>query len=91
MQEETTMASDEDDYLYANDELKVSRALRTTTLDQLLADDKAETERAEELLRWYHGKISREAAESLLKEGIAFFLQHLNVRNGNSNWKTTQK
>ena len=70
------MASDEEDLLYANDEFasmaSVSQTLQTTSLEHLLADDKAEAEKADEMLRWYHGKISREAAEKLLKEGTVF-------------------
>ena len=73
MQEDVTMASDEEDLLYANDEFSsmanISETLQTASLERLLADDKAEAEKADEMLRWYHGKISREAAEKLLKEG----------------------
>ena len=73
MQEDVTVPSDEEDFLYANDEsasvTSISQMLQTTSLEYLLADDKAETEKSDEMLRWYHGKISREAAEKLLKEG----------------------
>ncbi|KAL8623946.1 hypothetical protein ACOMHN_047166 [Nucella lapillus] len=72
MQKDVTMASDED--LYANDSLSssvsISQMLKTKSLEQLLADDKVETDKADEMLRWYHGKISRENAEKLLKEAV---------------------
>ncbi|KAK7090670.1 hypothetical protein V1264_010432 [Littorina saxatilis] len=79
-QGDVAMASDDDDQVYANDEFSsmpsISQALRKTSLEQLLADDKAETEKADEMLRWYHGKISREAAEKLLKEGVECLIAH---------------
>lgn len=72
------METDEtDDYVYANDELpqkRTSQLLQGTTLDHLLEDDNAETQKADEMLCWYHGKISREAAEKLLQEGISLGL-----------------
>ena len=67
------MDPEEKDFVYQNDIFggmaTISQALQKKSLDLLLADDKVETEKADETLRWYHGKISREAAEKLLKEG----------------------
>lgn len=66
------MNSLEDESVYANEEISketISQLILTTSLDRLLADDKAETQKQDEILCWYHGKISREAAENLLQEG----------------------
>ncbi|XP_033761103.1 tyrosine-protein kinase HTK16-like [Pecten maximus] len=66
--------SDEEyDSIYANNAIleiaNVSRCLQTESLTSLLEYDRKKTE-GEDGCRWYHGKISREAAESLLNEGL---------------------
>ncbi|XP_069104471.1 tyrosine-protein kinase HTK16-like [Argopecten irradians] len=59
--------------IYANDAIleiaNVSQCLKTESLTSLLEYDKKKIENEDDC-RWYHGKISREAAESLLKEGL---------------------
>ncbi|OWF40712.1 tyrosine-protein kinase HTK16-like [Mizuhopecten yessoensis] len=66
-------SDDEYDSVYANDAIldiaNVSICLQKETLTSLLERDKKKTEK-DDRCRWYHGKISREAAESLLKEGL---------------------
>ncbi|XP_076454345.1 tyrosine-protein kinase HTK16-like isoform X2 [Babylonia areolata] len=59
-----------DDVYANNSSATISQALQTKTLEQLLAEDKTKTEKADEMLRWYHGKISRENAEKLLREAV---------------------
>lgn len=59
--------------MYANDETpqrSIVQLLQTTNLDHLLADDSVEVQKEDEMLCWYHGKISREAAEKLLQEAV---------------------
>ncbi|XP_022341793.2 tyrosine-protein kinase HTK16-like [Crassostrea virginica] len=63
------------DSVYANDPvsefLNVTENLRQQTLDQLLEEDKRAGALKDDPISWYHGKIPREAAESILKEGLA--------------------
>lgn len=59
-----------EDTVYANENLMtVSQLLETANLDTLLTNDKSKIQSKDEMLCWYHGKISREAAERLLEEG----------------------
>ncbi|XP_060081204.1 tyrosine-protein kinase HTK16-like [Ylistrum balloti] len=71
--EEYHNSDEEYDSVYANNAIldiaNVSLCLQTETLTSLLEYDEKKTEK-EDGCRWYHGKISREAAESLLKEGL---------------------
>lgn len=64
------------DSVYANDPvsefLNVTENLRQQTLDQLLEEDKRAGALKDDPISWYHGKIPREAAESILKEGDFF-------------------
>ncbi|XP_061194673.1 tyrosine-protein kinase HTK16-like [Saccostrea echinata] len=70
-------AYDEERYdsVYANDPvsefLNVTENLKQTNLDQLLEEDKRVNANKDDPISWYHGKIPREAAESILKEGLA--------------------
>lgn len=61
------------DSVYANDPvsefLNVTESLRIQSLDQLLEEDKRTNAQKDDPIAWYHGKIPREAAESILKEG----------------------
>lgn len=63
------------DSVYANDPvsefLNVTESLRIQSLDQLLEEDKRTNAQKDDPIAWYHGKIPREAAESILKEGLA--------------------
>ena len=65
------------DSVYANDPvsefLNVTENLRQQTLDQLLEEDKRAGALKDDPISWYHGKIPREAAESILKEGDFFY------------------
>ena len=72
--------SDEFDSVYANDEIQdllgfnVKDQLERSgkSLNELLKTDKQECEKKDCDISWYHHKIPRESAESLLKEGNAF-------------------
>ncbi|PVD18899.1 hypothetical protein C0Q70_21457 [Pomacea canaliculata] len=60
-----------EDTVYANENLMtVSQLLETANLDTLLTNDKSKIQSKDEMLCWYHGKISREAAERLLEEAV---------------------
>ncbi|XP_041356716.1 tyrosine-protein kinase HTK16-like [Gigantopelta aegis] len=65
---------DEDETIYANNEIvqlaNVNELLKTRSLDELLRQDALDVEKAEENVTWYHGNISRQSAESILKEAI---------------------
>ena len=65
--------ADEDETIYANNEIvklaNVNELLKTRSLDDLLKQDALDVEKADENVTWYHGKISRESAESILEEG----------------------
>jgi len=64
---------EECDLLYANNAIlnlaNVSASLKHENLDELLRKDEIEVKKQDEAVAWYHGKISRESAESLLREG----------------------
>ncbi|XP_041355788.1 tyrosine-protein kinase HTK16-like [Gigantopelta aegis] len=65
---------DEDETIYANNEIvklaNVNELLKTRSLDELLRQDALDVEKADENVTWYHGKISRESAESILEEAL---------------------
>lgn len=63
-----------DGTVYANSDIlktaNVSKLLLSgKTLEQLLSEDRREVAKADENNVWYHKKISRESAESILQEG----------------------
>ncbi|XP_041357078.1 tyrosine-protein kinase HTK16-like [Gigantopelta aegis] len=64
----------EDETIYTDDEIakiaKVNELIKPHNLRKLLKQDALDVEKAEENLTWYHGEISRESAESILKEAI---------------------
>lgn len=61
------------DSVYANDPvsefLNVTENFRHQNIDQLLEEDKKINAVKDDRISWYHGKIPREAAESILREG----------------------
>ncbi|KAJ8310251.1 hypothetical protein KUTeg_012116 [Tegillarca granosa] len=67
--------NDEFDSIYANEDIEhlinVGELLKTKSLDELLKNDQWRTQEIDSKINWYHGKISRESSESLLKEGLA--------------------
>ena len=69
---------DREDSLYANEVLNditnVSTMLQKEPLDVVLRRDKEHVHKSDMKLSWYHGKISREAAESLLQEGMGLII-----------------
>lgn len=71
--------NDEDyDSIYANEDIEhlinVGELLKTKSLDELLKNDQSKTQEIDTKVNWYHGKISRESSESLLKEGDYLYL-----------------
>ncbi|XP_048745066.2 tyrosine-protein kinase HTK16-like [Ostrea edulis] len=74
------------DSVYANDPvsefLNVTENFRHQNIDQLLEEDKKINAVKDDRISWYHGKIPREAAESILREGLASLQGELAGSNG---------
>ena len=67
------MDPDEDETVYANDEIRdlinVSELLKTNSLEDLLKENRKEIKEKEIQNEWFHGRIARDAAEEILKKG----------------------
>jgi len=61
------------DSIYANEEttelINVKESLTTRTLDELLLEDREKVKAKEAEKQWYHGCITRDVAEDILKKG----------------------
>lgn len=66
---------DRNDSIYANKEteelINVNELLKNRTIDELLKEDRDAIKHKESHLQWYHGRIAREAAEDVLRNGLA--------------------
>lgn len=67
-------SNDDDDCVYANNPItelaNITQILKTTEIEELLKSDKAEIEKADKPICWYHGKINRIHAERILGEKL---------------------
>ncbi|XP_050403794.1 tyrosine-protein kinase HTK16 isoform X2 [Patella vulgata] len=52
-----------------NESPRVSKLLKTLSLDDLLAAERKKEEENDQRVQWFHGSVTREGAETLLREG----------------------
>lgn len=74
---------DDEEYnsIYENEEtqdlINVRELLKSKTLEELLKEDREKIKTKEKEKQWYHGRITRDVAEDIIKKGFVLLFKSL--------------